>query len=307
MTQSHNQSSIILQQFSMITEELKNFTNKVSSDITKITQVYNTAQEITSKLIENTISQVLTKAQNTTTPSTSVDPRNLGVNYANASCETNWTSVWPTFNLAMSQQPEIDTHQTHRPYKVHTPPQTCTNQQYSNQTPFDFNQSVVELFRHQTELTYSTQCLHQLTTDALNNITKSSSLQENVHFINDIPIFKSKDPKSFDGWLEQIDKVTSLMNKDPYKLTLVKSHSSFSRTINSYPLTLGWNKIKEQLCYNFGSVTTKQHTTSILIEQQQKPSETLQEYILRFSDLALKLSRLLPHQAKYLAHITHFI
>ena len=45
----------------------------------------------------------------------------------------------------------------------------------------------------------------------------------------------------------------------------------------------------------------------MLIDQQQKPSETLQEYIQRFSDLLLKSSRLLPHQAKDLAHITHFI
>ena len=103
------------------------------------------------------------------------------------------------------------------------------------------------------------QCLHQQTTDALNNITKSSSLQENVHFINDIPIFKAKDPQSFDESLEQIEKVTSLKNKDPYKLIFAKSQGSFSKTISSYPPTLGWNKIKEQLCYNFGSVTTKQH------------------------------------------------
>ena len=31
-------------------------------------------------------------------------------------------------------------------------------------------------------------------TDALENIAKSSSFQENQHFINDIPIFKAKDP-----------------------------------------------------------------------------------------------------------------
>ena len=33
------------------------------------------------------------------------------------------------------------------------------------------------------ELTYSTQLLHQQTTDALNNIAKSSLLQENLDFI----------------------------------------------------------------------------------------------------------------------------
>ena len=57
----------------------------------------------------------------------------------------------------------------------------------------------------------------------MENIAKSSSFQENQHFINDIPIFKAKDPKSFDDWLEQIDKVTLLNTKDPYKLALAKS------------------------------------------------------------------------------------
>ena len=75
------------------------------------------------------------------------------------------------------------------------------NQQPPNQT-FNFYQSVIRLFRHQTELTHSTQCLHQQTTYVLNNIAISSSLHENLHFINDIPIFKAKDPQSFEEWLE---------------------------------------------------------------------------------------------------------
>ena len=45
----------------------------------------------------------------------------------------------------------------------------------------------------------------------------------------------------------------------------------------------------------------------MLIDQQQTPTETLQEYIQRFSDLLLTFNSLLPHQAKDLAHITHFI
>ena len=130
-----------------------------------------------------------------------------------------------------------------------------------------------------------------------------------MHFINNISIYKAKDLQSFNEWLEQIDKVASLTitNKDPYKLTLLKSQGSFSRTISSYPPTLEWNKIKESLCYNFGSVATKQHAASIIINQQQKPSETLQEYVQKFSDLFLKSSGLLPNQGKDFAHIKHFI
>ena len=168
--------------------------------------------------------------------------------------------------------------------------------QHPHQTPSDFNKFVVKLFRCQTELAHSTQCLHQQTTDALHNIAKSSSLQENLHFIIDIPMFKTKDPQSFDKRLDQIDKVTSLTNNDPSKLALAKSQGSFSKTISSYPPTLGWNKIKENLCYNFGSVATKQHTASMLIDQKYKHLETLQEYIQRFPDLLLKSSGLYRHR-----------
>ena len=45
----------------------------------------------------------------------------------------------------------------------------------------------------------------------------------------------------------------------------------------------------------------------MLIDQEQTAAETLQEYIQRFLDLLLISGSLLPHQAKYLVHITHFI
>ena len=143
----------------------------------------------------------------------------------------------------------------------------------------DFNQSVVDHLRHQTEQAHSMHCLHQQTTDALHNIAKSLGLQENLHFIHDIPMFKAKDPQSFDEWLDQIDKVTALANNNPNKLALAEFQGSFSKTIDSYPPTLGWNRIKDHFCYNFGSVTTKQHAASMLIDQQQKPYETLPEYV----------------------------
>ena len=82
-------------------------------------------------------------------------------------------------------------------------------------------------------------------TDSLQNIAKSSSFQENQHFINDTPIFKAKDPQSVDDWLDQISKVASLTNKDTYKLALVKNQGTFSRKINSFLPSWGWNKFKE--------------------------------------------------------------
>ena len=42
--QPNDQSTVSLQQFSMITKELKNFIHKVPGDITMITQAYNVSQ-----------------------------------------------------------------------------------------------------------------------------------------------------------------------------------------------------------------------------------------------------------------------
>ena len=64
---------------------------------------------------------------------------------------------------------------------------------------------------------------------------------------------------------------------------------------------------QRNLYYNFGSVATKQHRVSMLINQQQKFSETLQEFMWICLDLLLKFSRLLHHQVKDLVHIAHFI
>ena len=52
--------------------------------------------------------------------------------------------------------------------------------------------------------------------------------------------------------------------------------------LGSFPPSMGWNNFKEWLYYNSGSMATKQHAASMLIDQQQKPSETLQEYIQKF-------------------------
>ena len=71
----HDQSTVILQQFSMITQAFRNFT--VSGDITKIMQAYTAAQENTGKLIENAISQALTKPLDVTLPNPTIDSRTL--------------------------------------------------------------------------------------------------------------------------------------------------------------------------------------------------------------------------------------
>ena len=65
------------------------------------------------------------------------------------------------------------------------------------------------------------------------------------------------------------------------------------QTVSSFLPSVGWSKIKEQLHYNFGSIATKQHAAFMLIDQQQRPTDTLQEYVQRFSDLLLKSSSLL--------------
>ena len=84
--------------------------DKVSSNITKITQAYTTAQENIGKLIENVISKALTKLQDSTLPNLALDSR--GKQTSNSSYKANWTSSWPTTSYIMQQQPNNDTSLT---------------------------------------------------------------------------------------------------------------------------------------------------------------------------------------------------
>ena len=61
----------------MIKQELQNFMDKVSCDITKIMQACTVVQENTGKLIENPISHALNKPQDVTPPNPHIDFRNF--------------------------------------------------------------------------------------------------------------------------------------------------------------------------------------------------------------------------------------
>ena len=115
----NNQSSIIVDQFSQLTEELKNFTNFVTSNLSEIPQTCQTTQEQTGKFIENAISQVLTKNQNTTVPTSAT----LNNNTPNIKYES------PPYNLHPTP-----TQHTDHPNMIHA--QNCTmHTAYSYQTP----------------------------------------------------------------------------------------------------------------------------------------------------------------------------
>ena len=132
--------------------------DKVSGDITKITQAWTAAQENTGKLIENIISQALTKPKDVTPPNPTIDSKMFGTNCtSNSSYETKWALSSPTTNFTMPQQSNKDMYHPQRPYETPTSPHAYVNQQSPNQTPFNFNQSIVELFRCQTEVLHSTQ------------------------------------------------------------------------------------------------------------------------------------------------------
>ena len=67
---------------------------------------------------------------------------------------------WQTNNFGIPQHPNNKTYHLQRPYETPVSPHAYVGQQPPNLTPFDFIQSIVGLFGHQTELTCSTQSLH---------------------------------------------------------------------------------------------------------------------------------------------------
>ena len=114
----------------------------------------------------NAIPQDLTKPKDVTSPHPTMDSRLFGTNcVSNSSYESNETLAWLTNDFGMPQQFNNDVYHSQKHYGTPTSPHTDVNQQPPSQNPFDFNQSVVELFRCQTKLIHSSQWPHQKTTD----------------------------------------------------------------------------------------------------------------------------------------------
>ena len=81
-----------------------------------------------------------------------IDSRTFGTNCAsNSSCKTKWASSWQTSNFCILQDPNNDAYHSQRPYEAPISTHTYVNQQPPSPMTFDFNQSIVELFRHQTK------------------------------------------------------------------------------------------------------------------------------------------------------------
>ena len=57
----HNQSMVIHQQFSILAQELQNFTSKVSIDLLKVTQACLTVHVSKSRLVQDDFLQALAK------------------------------------------------------------------------------------------------------------------------------------------------------------------------------------------------------------------------------------------------------
>ena len=109
-----NQCNIILHLFSIMAEELQNFSKQDLSNITKMTQAHHTTQEYTGKLTENAISQALSKTQGTTAPSPiTVGTSIQNINYTSPPYDSNQTSNWPTSLPTMSHTSHVDTDPTY--------------------------------------------------------------------------------------------------------------------------------------------------------------------------------------------------
>ena len=91
-------------------------------------------------------------------PNPAIDPITFGTNCSsNSSYETNSTSSCQTNSFGIPQHQNNEAYHSQSPYETPVSPYAYVGQQPPNPTPFDFNQSVVKLFRHETELPHSTQ------------------------------------------------------------------------------------------------------------------------------------------------------
>ena len=129
----HDHSMVILQQFSIITQELQNFTYNVSSDLHKVTQVCTTAQENISRLVQDAISQALANPQESTSTgaNSSREPRIFifTLNQVpNSSNDAHFTASWQMNDFGVAQHLDWEAYHSQVLQEMAKWPHTHVNQ-----------------------------------------------------------------------------------------------------------------------------------------------------------------------------------
>ena len=103
---------------------------QMCGNINKITQMCTAAQENTSKLIKNAISEALTKPQDVIPPYLARDSRTFEANQdSNSSYNTNWMTFWQTNNFDIPQHANNEAYHLQKPCETPVPPHACVGQQ----------------------------------------------------------------------------------------------------------------------------------------------------------------------------------
>ena len=167
---SHDQSTVILQQFNIITQELQNVTNKLSGYLYQITWVCTMAQENTNRLIQDAISQALaTPLDSTLTGGNSPrQPRTFTSNWvSNSSNNTNFPPSWQTDDFGVTQHLNWEAYHLQVLQETATIPHTNVNPHRPNPSPFYFNQSVLNYLDIKQNWNIVPKCFHWQMMDAL--------------------------------------------------------------------------------------------------------------------------------------------
>ncbi len=158
-----------------------------------------------------------------------------------------------------------------------------------------FNQSLVALLENQ-------QKIQQDTAQALSAMASHS----NDAFLNDLPMF-SGDEKAFLNWILKIEKVARLTGRSERGLAAAKSEGAVANCLLNLPRDFSWKKCKKTLREHFSSLQTENHASVHLMNQAQRPNESLQEYIYWFSELIRIITKCEPQNVTCPMKITLFI
>ena len=109
--------------------------------------------------------------------------------------------------------------------------------------------------------------------------------------INAIPQFDG-DPKSFKGWIREIEKYGLLMGVELDRLKLMAYQASkgpvsdfLMRYLRDHPHT-PWPQVKAELSSRFSEVTDEQHALMLLRRVKQGPQEPVQVYAEKLLSIA---------------------
>jgi hypothetical protein len=115
------------------------------------------------------------------------------------------------------------------------------------------------------------------------------------------------DPDRYATWIKKVEDVAETSSMDPKEIARMKADGGLHHQLVGMYRHYSWENMKQELDQIFHSTPTAIHAATHAITRTQRPDESLQDYIVRYTGYIEKTAKQTPRQLKDNVSIQCFI